>query len=65
MLTQQQIKTRGTQALTPLIAEHWQLKIKQQESANQSLAVDIEKGIADIDTKRIELEARLIEASAL
>ncbi len=65
LLTQQQIKTRGTQALTPLIAEHWQLKIKQQESANQSLVVDIEKGIADIDTKRIELEARLIEASTL
>ena len=65
LLTQQRIKTNGTQALTPLIAEHWQLKIRQQETANQSLAVDIEKGLTEIDTKRIELEARLIEASAL
>ncbi len=65
LLTQQQIKTRGTQALTPLIAEHWQLKIKQQEVVNHALAADIEKGLADVDTKRIELEARLIEASSL
>lgn len=63
LLTQQRIKTTGTQALTPLIAEQWQMKIRQQETANQSLAVDIEKGLADIDSKRIELEARLIEAS--
>lgn len=65
LLTQQRIKTNATQAITPLLAEHWQMKIRQQEVLNQSLAVDIEKGIADIDGKRIELEARLIEASAL
>ncbi len=65
LLDQQQIKTGAAQAMTPLLAEFWQMKVQQQEVANQSLAVDIEKGLADVGTKRLELEAKLIEASGL
>lgn len=63
MLEQQRIATAGTQALTPLIQEEWGLKVEQQKIKNESLKVDIEKGVADVDRKKNELEVKLLEAS--
>lgn len=63
LLKQQRIATAGTQALTPLIQEEWNLKVLAQQSKNESLKVDIEKGQADIDRKKNELEVKLLEAT--
>lgn len=63
LFKQQQIATGATATLTPLIAEEWQIRIAQQQQKNESMKVDLERGQADMDIKRIEMEARLIEAS--
>lgn len=63
LLEQQQITTGAVQTLTPLIAEEWRLLIAQQQQKNESLKVDLERGQADMDIKRIQMEAKLIEAS--
>lgn len=65
LLKQQRIATAGTQALTPLIQEEWNLKVLAQQSKNESLKVDIEKGQADIDRKKNELEVKLLEATII
>ncbi|NJR74093.1 MAG: hypothetical protein HC773_11405 [Scytonema sp. CRU_2_7] len=49
--------------MTPLIQEEWGLKVEQQKIKNESLKVDIEKGVADVDRKKNELEVKLLEAS--
>ncbi len=63
-LEQQQIATAGTQSLTPLVREEWELRKEQKSVANDALRVDIERARADVDVKRIEVENRLLEASA-
>lgn len=65
LLKQQRIATAGTQALTPLIQEEWNLKVLAQQSKNESLKVDIEKGQADITRKQNELEVKLLEATII
>lgn len=65
LLKQQQIATTGTKALTPLIQEHWNLKVLQQQTNNESLRLDVEKGQADTDKKKTELEVKLLEATII
>ncbi len=59
LLTQQEIATNGTIALTAGIEEEWQLKFDRQQAKNDGLRLEIEGALGEIERKRELMEAKL------
>jgi hypothetical protein len=60
LLSQQNIATQGTQALTAGVQKEWQQKLEHQQVKSEHLKLEIESAKYENEYKRQELEAKLL-----